>query len=656
MKRIEIDDFCKLSFLSSLAFSPEGGAACFAVSTANKEKNRYESNLYIRKNGKIWQLTSGGKSRSFTWKDENTVLFSSDRDESQEPSLTSKYYEISIDGGEARLAHTFPVPVEKLIPLKNGNCLAVATVIPGWEDLYKGDEKAAKKCLKERKENEDYEEVAQNPWWWNGGGFTRGSYSALYTYDAKKKKLTQITPKGMNVSDVKLSEDETAVYYSMMDMSVPVPKYFEGANIYRTHLNSMETEIVVESRPDFAVERYELGETKIFLLASDRKYGMNTDPDFYTLDYGLKSCELAARYGEGIGSSVGADIRLGRGTSVKAHGDALYFISTRFDSAKLYRLEGGKITPVTDQEGSVDGFDISKTGEILTVALYGMRPQEIYDAAGKQLSHFNQKALAGKYVAQPEILNFETAGHEVHGFVLKPFGFEKGKKYPAVLDIHGGPKTVYGPVFYHEMQYWASLGYFVIFCNPTGSDGRGSFMDIREKYGTVDYEDIMAFCDAALAAYPEMDEDNFFETGGSYGGFMTNWIIGHTDGFRACAPQRSISNWFSMCGVSDIGYDFTQDQTGGNIWTAPELMWRQSPLKYARACKTPTLFIHSFEDYRCPIDQGYQMFSALLRNGVESKMVCFKGENHELSRSGKPKHRIKRLNEITQWFEKHRQK
>ncbi len=101
--------------------------------------------------------------------------------------------------------------------------------------------------------------------------------------------------------------------------------------------------------------------------------------------------------------------------------------------------------------------------------------------------------LRGKYVALPDPLNLTAGDHEVHGFVLKPMGFETGKKYPVIFDIHGGPKTVYGPVFYHEMQYWASRGYFVIFCNPTGSDGRGAFMDIRGKYGTVDFDDLMAF-------------------------------------------------------------------------------------------------------------------------------------------------------------------
>jgi dipeptidyl aminopeptidase/acylaminoacyl peptidase len=282
-----------------------------------------------------------------------------------------------------------------------------------------------------------------------------------------------------------------------------------------------------------------------------------------------------------------------------------------------------------------------------------MKGQELYDGRGRQLSRFNERALRDSYVAKPEILNVQREGYEVHGFVLRPKDYVPGKKYPVILDVHGGPKTVYGPVFYHEMQYWAGRGYFVIFCNPTGSDGRGAFMDIRGKYGTIDYEDLMAFTDAALEAWPDMNAEELFETGGSYGGFMTNWIIGHTDRFRACASQRSISNWLSF-GVSDIGAEFVPDQNAADAWSDPEKLWFHSPLKYADRVKTPTLFIHAFEDYRCPIDQGYQMFAALIEHGVESRLVCFRGENHELSRSGKPSHRLKRLREITEWFDAHR--
>ncbi|HIY26986.1 MAG TPA: S9 family peptidase [Candidatus Acutalibacter pullistercoris] len=287
--------------------------------------------------------------------------------------------------------------------------------------------------------------------------------------------------------------------------------------------------------------------------------------------------------------------------------------------------------------------------------------QEIYaveQGALRQATALNREVLSGKYVAQPQKLTFVNEGTDLDGWVLLPKDFDPQKTYPGILDIHGGPKTVYGEVFYHEMQVWANLGYFVFFCNPRGGDGRGNeFADLRGKYGTIDYRDLMAFTDQVVAAYPQLEETRLFVTGGSYGGFMTNWIVGHTQRFRAAATQRSIANWVGFGFTSDIGEGFARDQMGlsekGSVWNSMEKLWEHSPLKYLDQARTPTLIIHSDEDYRCPISEGYQMYAALKQRGVEARMVIFHGENHELSRSGKPRHRVRRLREITQWFESH---
>ena len=652
MKPIAIDDFCAVRSLANVTFSPEGTSACFTVSQAKKEKNCYESRLYLLKGGRVRALTGGGKESSFCYLDENTVLFAGDREGEKEPSLTSRFYKIALDGGEADLAYTFPIPVSQVFPLKNGDLLVVGSTFPGFEDLYKGDRKLVKAYFDDKKENEDYEVISQLPWWWNGGTYTRGAYESLFYYDAKKKSLTRLTEKGFNVSDVQLTTDKKTVYYSLLDVSVPRPAHFGGEDLYRMELAARKQEIVVKSRPDFVISTYALGASFLLLAAADGKYGMNTDCDFYKLDYATLAVTPYAVYGEAIGSSVGCDVRHGGGQAFKMDGDVLYFISTRFDGAGLYKLEDGTVSPVLVRDGSVDCFD-RKNGKMLLCALWDMKPQELYDETGRRVTHFNDAMLRGKYVAQPDPLNLTAGDHEVHGFILKPMGFESGKKYPVIFDIHGGPKTVYGPVFYHEMQYWASRGYFVIFCNPTGSDGRGAFMDIRGKYGTVDFDDLMAFCDAALAKYPEMDADNLFETGGSYGGFMTNWVIGHTDRFRCAVSQRSIANYVGDYLLSDIGYYYVPDQQLGTIWEHPERLWKASPLTYADRVKTPTLFIHADKDYRCTLANGLEMFAALKLHGVESKLCMFYGENHGLSREGKPSNRISRLSEILHWMEEH---
>ena len=237
---------------------------------------------------------------------------------------------------------------------------------------------------------------------------------------------------------------------------------------------------------------------------------------------------------------------------------------------------------------------------------------------------------------------------------MKPLGYEPGRKYPAILSIHGGPRLSYGVVFFHELQLWAAEGYFVLFCNPRGSEGRGNeFADIRGRFGSIDYEDIMGFTDTALELYPDIDPARLGVCGGSYGGFMTNWIIGHTDRFAAACSQRSIADWTGMEGTTDIGYYFAKGQTGASHRDNREKQWSQSPLRYADNVGTPTLVLHGELDFRCYKIEALAMFTALKLRGVDTRLCLFEGENHELSRSGRPRQRLKRLEEMLAWYNRY---
>jgi acylaminoacyl-peptidase len=311
---------------------------------------------------------------------------------------------------------------------------------------------------------------------------------------------------------------------------------------------------------------------------------------------------------------------------------------------------------MTTEEGSVDEFEVHGDS-VYIVALRQLKLQELYSVKNRdedQLTSLNSEVLKYKTLSIPEAMVFHNDDVELTGWVMKPVEYDEKKKYPAILNIHGGPKTVYGTVYFHEMQYWANKGFFVFFMNPRGSDGKGDkFADIRGKYGTIDYDDLMIFTDKVLDQYPAIDRFKVGVTGGSYGGFMTNWIIGHTNRFKAAVSQRSIANWTSFFGTSDIGYYFTEDQNTATPWNNHRKLWEHSPLKYADQVQTPTLFIHSEEDYRCWLVEGIQMYTALKYHGVVSRLVMFRGENHDLSREGKPKHRVRRLREITDWFERY---
>ena len=655
MEKIKLDEFYNIKGLSNLSYSKNGKNYAFVVSNINKDEDTYESYIYVGKgDNKYFKLTSFGKEGSYQFLDDDNIIFSGNRKPNKE-EFGTKFYKININGGEAEEFLKLPINVVHVTALKNGDYLCLAYNNPLFENKkILEDNKLVDEYKKYMKENNDYEEFSSIPFYMNGMGFIKGMKMSLYYYHTKDNKLDELTSIKHSVSSYEVNEEEDKVFVSINDDDKIIS--FHHDDMYAISLNDYKMEKLI-SYKDISIEIFFSYKNGFYFYGSHNETGINTDPDIYYYDYDKKAYEKIIDYGYSPYNSIGTDVRIGGGRFGKVDKDgSLYFITTRFDSAYLYKLKDKKIEKVIDIEGSVETFDVYN-GNIMIIGMYDTYPQELYEFKNNKLnklSDFNDY-LKDYYVAKPKKVEFKSFEDIIHGFVLEPIDYDKNKTYPVILDVHGGPKTIYSDVFYHEMQYWTSEGYFVIYCNPTGSDGRGrKFADIRGKYGTIDYQDIMNFVDYVLDLYPQMDKSHLYETGGSYGGFMSNWIIGHTDRFKACATQRSISNWISFYGTSDIGFSFAVDQSGGDIFGDVEKMWKHSPLKYAKNVKTPTLFIHSNEDYRCPMEQGMQMYTAIVSNGIEAKFVYFKGQNHELSRSGKPSHRIKRLKEITEWFKNHK--
>ena len=237
---------------------------------------------------------------------------------------------------------------------------------------------------------------------------------------------------------------------------------------------------------------------------------------------------------------------------------------------------------------------------------------------------------------------------------MRPPRSVRRRAHPAIVYIHGGPRVQYGRFFMHEFFVLAGRGYVVGFSNPRGGQGYGEAHSkvIHDAWGTVDYEDVMAFADH-VAGLPYVDGDRLGVAGGSYGGYMTNWIVGHTDRFRAAVTQRSVSNLLSMWGSSDFNWTFQQEIGLAPPWEAFEKMWERSPMKHIGGAKTPTLVLHNEQDLRCAIEQGEQVFVALKRLGVPTEMVRFPDEPHGLSRTGRTDRRIARLGHILRWFDRY---
>lgn len=270
-----------------------------------------------------------------------------------------------------------------------------------------------------------------------------------------------------------------------------------------------------------------------------------------------------------------------------------------------------------------------------------------------RLTSVNAGLLDRIELSQPEPFAVNSGAATVQGWVLRPPAFDKRRKYPAILQIHGGPYAHYGHAFFHELQWLAAQGYVVCYSNPRGSTSYGlKYMNcIHGDWGNLDYQDVMRVADW-LFARPYVDRRRVGVTGGSYGGFMTNWIVGHTHRFRAAVTQRSVVNMESMMGTSDFSYEFSYELEG-TPWKNVEALRRQSPLTYVKNIRTPLLIEHEEEDYRCSIEQAEQLFAALKTLGRTVELVRFEGESHSLCRTGRPQNRAERLRRIAEWFRRH---
>lgn len=666
MKPIKVPDFANYKMLSSMEFSSDGKYGVVCVAQPDVESNSYFTNLWVfnPKKGAFKQLTSGNAERSFDFNSPKSVIFPSLRSESdkkkvQNGELLTVFYEISLEGGEAK--ELFRVPLNGATAKKIGKDLYLISALfdnarPDFASL-KGDKLAAAK--KAYEEEKDYEVVDELPFWFNGRGFISKKRSRLYLYNAKKNKLEPLTEPLFDTGIVKYCPKCNKVAYTGAAFTA---RQGQTSGLYLYDVETGETKCLVED-----------GSYSIGNLCFDGKHGdivFSGSPltdgypapghSLYAVSLqGGKVETLFEQLPEDLGCTTGCDVRYGGGATMKAVDGVLYLVTSYDNTSGLCTFTRGEkeLHHITKPEFGVDFLGVCD-GHVYTVGLNGTQLQEVYEVnvengEYKQLSQFNTAFFKDKYVAEPQPLSFTNKdGVRIDGFVLLPIDYDPNKKYPGILEIHGGPRTNYCAGFMHEMQVMASAGSFVFFCNPRGSSGRGEeFANIRGKYGTIEYEDIMAFTDEVLKKYPALDKDNLGVTGGSYGGFMTNWIIGHTNRFKAAASQRSISNWVSFFGVCDIGPWFGKREMGGATpWENLEGLWNASPLQYAMNAETPTLFIHSDEDYRCWLPEGIQMYSALQLKGVPTRMCIFHGENHELSRSGKPKHRIRRMNEINDWL------
>ena len=319
----------------------------------------------------------------------------------------------------------------------------------------------------------------------------------------------------------------------------------------------------------------------------------------------------------------------------------------------------GPAVPCADPAGVLTGFDLVGDRLAYSASTPTSLPEVFVD--GRQVTDVGSAFRAEVTLVGPEpFVAIAPDDVEVPAWIIRPPGFDADQLYPAVLNIHGGPFTQYGDRFFDEFQVEAGAGYVVLYANPRGSSGysedwgraiRGP-VEGGPGWGSVDYDDLMAVTDEAIKRFAFIDPERIAVMGGSYGGYMTSWIIGHTDRFRCAISERAVNEMVSEDGSSDFA-GFFRGYVGANPWEAPEAYRRISPLTYAEQITTPTLILHSEDDLRCPINQGEQLFTVLRALRREVEFVRFPGESHELTRSGSPTHRVQRFELVLAWLDRY---
>ncbi len=634
-RTIRPPDLALYSMLSDPSMSPDGKKVAVSVRKADLKEDVYDSDVYVvgLDHGEAKRFTSGGKDANPRFStDGKSILFTSRRGLKKEDKGNALYV-IPDSGGEAKLVLRSEAGVEN----------------PRWS---RDSKSIYYMSSVEKKEKDDVRVIRRLTFWFNGAGFIHNQRKHVFKVDVESGKASQVTRGAFDVGGFALSGDGRRLAY--VAVTNDLKPYI--SDVFVVDLPRGKPRKLTRSDMEVGGLAWSPDGGMIALSADSLPSGFASHSHIWVVDVKTRKATQIEHVDRNKANSLNSDARPGGHAAggLTWTKDGIYYVQADGASVHLYRAKpGADPRVVVGGERSVEGYDVSE-GRVAFVSMDSTHLAELFlEGREKPLTAFNSSVYKEVRVLPPEKFTFKASdGERIEGWVVMPEG--RGKKRPGVLYVHGGPKTAFGDSYMHEFQAFAGAGYAVVFMNPRGSDGYSEkFADIRGKYGTRDFEDLMEGLDWALKRYPGIDGANMAIAGGSYGGFMTNWAVGHTNRFKAAVTDRSIAFWTSFWGTSDIGPFFTEDQVGGDPWNAEEKLLNDSPGRYAPSVETPVMVVHSMEDYRCWMVEGLEFYTALKRLGKEAELVLFPGENHDLSRVGKPKHRVARLNHYIRWFDQH---
>lgn len=659
---ITSEDLYQITWVNDPTPSPQGGQLVYVSRKTNEARDGYCSHLRLLHLGsqKDRPFTSGEKDHSPAWSPDGSQLAFL-----REVDGKSQVWIIASDGGEAQQISHLKHGVSSLLWSPDGHTLLVKSSVDmsGEEELQPTDSKDNDHKLPQE---HVVDRIRMKS---DAGGLWDGRRSHLFTISLIDAEAVPVTTGHYDVGDYAWSPDGISIAWiaQMPEEGEDHNDYTLTNHVYFAKADGSDVQQLTPEGYTFSRLAFAPDGQSIALLASDRSYGNATLVKLYTLKVsGGELVCLSTDWDVQLNHSIVGDMRSNLTTTgpvFSRDGSSIFCLATIHGSVRIAKFarDGSSADYILPDEREIYQFAELDNGRIVAAVADTQNPGDLYmyeqpedpGVEPIQLTRSNPQLEDEIHLSTPETFWFNSSdGLRLQGWIMKPHGMVDGVKIPTILEIHGGPHMMYGFTFMHEFQILAAQGYAVVYINPRGGLGYGQqFVDAcRGDYGGGDYRDLMESVDYALSQYEFIDESRLGVTGGSYGGFMTNWIVGHTDRFKAAVTQRSISNWLSFYGVSDIGYFFTEDQIGGNAWDDTEKLWKHSPLAYVGNVSTPLLILHGEQDLRCPIEQAEQLYIALKRRKQTTRLVRFPGANHELSRGGHPHLRVRRLEHIAGWF------
>lgn len=480
----------------------------------------------------------------------------------------------------------------------------------------------------------------------------------------KEIKSELIIEKDRSLALSYVAKDESYLLY--FDRFDPSNEWLYGGTIFRYDLLTKEAKNLTSEIPEGIFSFADASEDEKYLLfiGNDFSYKFVTDNHIYLYDQEKESLtKLTSDLDFGVGDSLVGDFQQNlAGPDLLWLEDGKSFLFKVTEHGKITLYEGnlkGEIQKLVNKKMHITSFALSRDKKTVYISYSDLTTPSKLGAIHLETMELdniynpNEEFMKTHQFSKPEMFWYKSVKDwEIQAWYVPPV--EALDNHPVILYVHGGPQVSYGETFFHEMQSLAAKGYGIIMINPRGGSGYGQefVASILDNYGDEDYQDLLNGLDYVLKEYPSINEEQVYLTGGSYGGFMTNWMVTQTNRFRAAATQRSISNWISFYGTSDIGPSFVEFQLGRDLTKADEL-WEMSPLAHAENAKTPLLIIHGEDDLRCPLEQGEQFYIAMKKYEVDTRLVIFPQSSHGLSRNGLPNLRIQRLEEISSWFDQY---